>query len=459
MKKVIRFPIQLINKFPLATFILSIIILIALIAIGQLIKPKSTEIKALQQPRLVKIYDATQTQFYQTTGSSNITSLTTITASTTGIITKLNTQEGTFIKKGNQIATISTDIWGNNPATLQSQISELNLNFLNNSSTLSSEINKLQKDLAELGDTVNDKSNQINKETSERLKNLSNQTTNLISQTQSQLDQALTDPNLTSQIPTLEQTKLTLESSLNQLKSALSIAELQSPDNTPAQISDRSRDLSNKQLELKQQSEDLSKNLASINLKLTQLNESLYKPSSPISGVVQQIYVKTGQQVNPGTPIAQIASDKSEMKITTLVPANFIKFIDTNQLAQIIINNQTYSAPILYISQVPTLNQLHLVTLFLNQASINPSITGTPEIRFPLNKSNIFIPIDSIYQTANTTYIYKVNNSDSGTYASKQTIQTGEILGSLIQVINGIDSSDQIIISRYVTPDQPITTN
>jgi hypothetical protein len=67
-----------------------------------------------------------------------------------------------------------------------------------------------------------------------------------------------------------------------------------------------------------------------------------------------------------------------------------------------------------------------------------------------------FIPIDSVYQTEDSSYVFVVQNKK----AVSKKIKLGAVTGRFVQVESGLTSGNNIILERnIVTGDQVTTSN
>jgi multidrug efflux pump subunit AcrA (membrane-fusion protein) len=83
---------------------------------------------------------------------------------------------------------------------------------------------------------------------------------------------------------------------------------------------------------------------------IAQINEALMYPSSPFSGVVERIYVKEGQAINPGTPIAQISGDAQGLKAIAYLSREMAQSISQADPSNIILGKEVYTAVPFFVS-------------------------------------------------------------------------------------------------------------
>lgn len=183
------------------------------------------------------------------------------------------------------------------------------------------------------------------------------------------------------------------------------------------------------------------------NLALSQIGELTIK--APIKGIITQKYVEMGAEINPGQKIAEI-SQNDNLKIEVNLSPEDIYKIDREQ--EVIIND-IFKAQIISIDPAadPFTKKIRLEILFNNENK--DLIQGTfVDIKIQtktLSKTNMdsfYIPLSSMIITQNEKYIFGIENENGILKAQKIIIESGNIEGELIEVLNTIDAETEIIV-------------
>jgi len=459
--KIKNFILSPIRKFPLLTFYITLGVLVTLIVLGQFItKPAPIPQSNSISPRSVSTFNLKDPITISLPAQVNNQRLITINSQTQGIITKVNIKEGQKIKRGQTLISIGTTNLGGNPATIGRIIAQANLDFQKDNQSLQSDILNLQRKLSDLNKDLNGENRDIANQSLTDTRNMFNDTQKIYNQVTDQLNILQANPTTASSSASLQQTKLSLQANLNQLSQGIRASQLQVDENKPpAQIADTSRELTQKQLDLQSQSQELNQTLTKLNLELARINEALFYPVSPVNGTIQLVHVNPNQSISPGMPIATIIDDhRSPLKITSSIPSSIYPYIDSSAPITINHNNSILKANLLYLSIIPDATNLHPAILTTSQIINNP-LPANILTNFTLQSDQLIIPIDSIYQSSNDSYIYLIQKTDQGFIATKRIITTSRIIGNYIIVTSGLNKDDIIITSRYVTDQSLVIPN
>nr|MBP9700067.1 hypothetical protein [Candidatus Woesebacteria bacterium] len=261
------------------------------------------------------------------------------------------------------------------------------------------------------------------------------------------------------------QGRLAASSGLSSLRSSLRTIEYQSDEEkTPAQLSDLSKDLTLKQLELQEKSLVLAKELSGLNLRLARVSEGLMYPATPCGGVVERVYVKVGQSVAPGMLLATIKADSGENSAVILVPAAIAKQVSSSEVTEFVIGTKKVDLYPRYISTEATDGSLYSL-LYSIPASYSASLTNATSIsaRIPLGAANLItdelsIPLDAVYQTQEKAYVYILKKDGDAVRAKTVEVALGDVSGRFVQVLSGLSSTDTIILSRTVQDGDLVKT-
>jgi hypothetical protein len=108
-----------------------------------------------------------------------------------------------------------------------------------------------------------------------------------------------------------------------------------------------------------------------------------------------------------------------------------------------------------HLSSVPTVGSTYNVTLALDSlASLQVSNNTHVEVRLPLinyRDSRILLPIDSVFQTSVSDYVFIVDVDENGDQvATLQEVALGSIIGNMVEVLFGLTADSLVITDRGV---------
>lgn len=454
--------IQYVDRKPLKSFFIALGIVLALIVISNSIPKQKQEITAPNVVKKVDVYRIGSAPKITVQAQIRKTGVVQIVAQTSGIINMIHAFEGTKVGKGAPLINISSNYYGGNAASLQRQIAQKQDENMQKTYDQQKDIIQKQKDLAGKTDDNSDQLRDITAQSKDETQNLINLNQQIIDA----LDVTINDPaTSTSNLATARQTKSSYLSAINQAKTALRSANYQSAsDKPPAQLSDTTREIAIKQLELQEKQLALNKEITHLQFLLAQVTEGMYYPSAPFSGVVERVYVKPFDTVTPGTPlmvISQTESDSDPITAVAFVSKNIANNASRLEESILHIENETIKATPSYVSTEAIQGGLYAV-YFSIPDTLNKKLTqdGYITIDIPIGHADTssispFIPIDAVYQTRTNAYIF-VN--DHGVAKSRE-VTLGQVFGKFVAVDSGVNDKDAVIVNRNVIEDDKVAEN
>jgi multidrug efflux pump subunit AcrA (membrane-fusion protein) len=454
--------LRFIDKHPLPTFFGLMALLVAIVVLGNHLRQPAPAAVAAEVPAkevsLYHIGEAPRLQLQATIDKSGVINLV---AQSSGVVQKIAVKEGDHVKRGSRIVNLSTNYQGGNAASLSRQISQTNYKFLDENLQNQKDIVNNQRDIARNVDTQNDKLREISRQSIDEtssLISLNEDIVNTLDQQISKLESMNVNGASDSAILAAKTGKSQVTAALNGLRSSLRNTQYtSSDDNEASKLSDLQRDVTLKQLDIQEKTLDLNKDIAKLNLRIGQVNEALMYPASPCPGVVERVYVKIGQVVNPGTLIATIRGDKNEATAVLLASQEVSAKISQIEESYIISGDTKVSVLPRYISKEPTTGTLHSI-LFSIPTEMADKFTNssTVQVDVPIGYAQTtgsvpYIPLDAVYQTQEKSYVYVIDHDGNGkTIAKVREVQLGAVYGDYVEVKSGLAKGDEVIINRNV---------
>ncbi|MBI4037583.1 hypothetical protein HY382_00885 [Candidatus Curtissbacteria bacterium] len=440
---------------PITAFLLSLLLLLLIIAGGNfLTRPKKEEAPKVP-PKKVDVYTIGKTPTIKVAAQIQKDGVVQIVAQTPGIVQKISVTEGDKVNRGSNIASLSTNYQGGNAASLARQLAQVQAANVNETFDTQKEIIAKQRDIVNKGAENTDELRKISVDSLNDTNSLLNLNQNIVDTLNANLKN-LEENNAggvnDQLILATKQQVSSFQAAVNQLSSASrNLSFTTSTEKAPTQLSNLSKDLTLKQLEVQQKTLELSKKVAQIQLNIARVNEAVMFPASPISGTVQKIFVDIGQSVSPGTPIASITGSGNVSAVASVpysIAANTSK-IDESTLH---FANRTIAAFPRFVTTEATNGQLYSIIYDVDQ-EFQSELTNleyiTVEIPIGTSDTNSivpFIPIDSVFQTQDTAFIYVVKDLK----ASAKNIILGNVLGDQVEVKEGLADGDLIILNRNI---------
>lgn len=455
-----------IQNRPLTVFGTLLAIVFVLIAVGNFIRKPETDTAQTEKSAIpVETYLIGAAPRVNVNATVEKTGVVTIVAQSGGVVQNIYCTEGEDFYKGNTLVQLSTNYQGGNALAVQRQIAYKNYKNTEDIFLTQTDIINLQRDIANKTEDNSDELRDISNKSIDETKSLiqtNEQALDLINDL-IEITETASDPTTTAekqQLAALKQQKSGLQNGLNAAKSALRNTEYSTDkDNPPSKLADYSKDLTLKQLEIQEKSLQLNKEISLLQLRLAQINEALLAPAAPFSGRIERIHVKPGQVVNPGDPIATISGADQSVSVVAFVPENIARNISPLETSTIYIGETPLEIMPTYVSREPTSGRLFTVLYNLpdEYASV-VSEKALVEVSIPVGLADTsgtipFVPLDAIFQTQDAAFIYIVEDGK----AQSREVVLGEIYGSYVEIEDGLQTQDTVILNRSVSGGDPIT--
>ena len=448
---------------PVVAFLMLLTLLFSLIVLSNLINRPIPQDQGAKLPvKEVSVYTIGSSPKIKVQAQVEKSGVIKIVSLGNGVVQGINVFVGQQIYRGTNIVSLSTNYQGGNAFSLQRQLAQIQYtNVLDTYQTQKDLIGK-QKEIANKNDENSDELRNISRQSLDQTRgliSLNKDILNTLSFNQSQYEATNSGGLNDALILQMKQLRAQLLAGNNQLESALRNTEYSSSDDEVlSKISDLGKDITLKQLELQEKALDLSKEISRLNLMLTQVNEAIMFPSSPINGTVERIYVKVGQVVNPGMPIAQISGESDSLKAVAFLSREISQAVSRAEASTLYLGSKTYEEVPFYVSQEATDGSLYTAQFiipqeFSSEITDKGYITIDIPVGFPKTGDTIpFIPLDAIFQTQDQAYLYVVK----GSRAETKKVNLGQVLGRFVEITSGLVARDQVIINRNVIQGDPV---
>lgn len=211
-------------------------------------------------------------------------------------------------------------------------------------------------------------------------------------------------------------------------------------------------------LEAKNNKEMLEKSIETL-----QFQQSKATITSPASGVVERVVLKSGELASPGAPIIQIL-DPSRLKVVADVPENLLTAVKRGDKIEI-------SYPAINMEQTARVN---LIGRTIDQANrtfeiemnvgskgglLKPNLLANVLINDFTQEDAIIVPLDAIQEeVGGKKYVFVQHNDGDGMIAKKVYIKTGESYRGNIIVTQGLSGDETVILdgARGLADSEPI---
>jgi len=443
----------LLAKKPFTAFFIALGVLFLIILLGNTIaKLNEKEIPQKELIKTVKTYHVGNSPKVTLQGEVEHEGIINIVAQSPGIVQKILVNEGDEVKKGQQLINLSTNYQGGSAPGVQASIAGAQYKNVKETYETQKDLVNKQREVALKTNENTEELRKISEELRNNTETLLNSNREILRALEAQTASLEQSGAPSADILQAKQLQSQARASVTQIESSFNNLDYSTnKDNPPTKLSDLQKDITLKQLDLQDKSLDLNKEISGLSYSLASIQASLLKPSSPFQATVERIHVGIGESVNPGTILATISSTDATARIALLVPFNISKNASGLESSIIHINGESIPLTPSYVSSFATEGQLYsifydlpkdLVSLTTDSqfVPVDLPVASTASAAIP------FIPIDSVYQTQQESYVFIYEN---GKVASK-TLTLGSVYGSFVEVKKGLNSGDKVILSRNV---------
>lgn len=447
----------IIDRRPLISFFSLLGLLVLLIVGSNILRRPQEEKKAKPVPDVVDIYrigtvpKMTLQAQIEKSGVIQVTSL------MGGVVTNIYITEGKTVGRGQWLISLGTNYQGGNALSLSRQIAEKQFKNLEDTLPAQKELISKQRDVANQTETNADKLRDITNQSIGDTQNLINLNNDIISTLDQTINTLTASGSTTSAslILSSKQMKSQFQSANLQLNSSLRSAQYQVDENNPpTQLANLQKDITLKQLEIQEKALDLSKEVSRLQLQLARVNEAMMYPAAPFTAVVEKVFVRVGQNITPGTPIAILTVAKEDPKFIATVYTSKEIAQNISQVEPSVINigSKTENLYPTFISTEPIQGNLFSVVYTLPQEDYD--LVGDKSfvsVQIPIGYADTspsvpYLPIDSIYQTQDASYVFVAE----GGKAVSRKVELGGVYGCFVMINSGIRSGDAVILNRNV---------
>ncbi len=175
--------------------------------------------------------------------------------------------------------------------------------------------------------------------------------------------------------------------------------------------------------------------------------------TSPINGTIEEIPIKVGQSIAPGTPTFRVVNfDK--IKVVADVAEAYSPLIKSNDSVLIFFPdfNTEISTKLSFSSKfINTLNRTFAVEAYLNsfKYEVRANMVAVLKINDYKAPNAISIPANVIQKSMNQQFVYIVAVDKGKKIAKKQVVTTGMTYNGLCEILSGLKAGDQVITTGY----------
>jgi len=232
---------------------------------------------------------------------------------------------------------------------------------------------------------------------------------------------------------------------IDELKSGLELSKT---------VYDRQKNLWDQKIGTEIQYLQAKNNKESLDRRLATLQEQLdmMKIKSLISGVVDEVEARVGQNTAPGAPAFRVINN-SDLKISAKISEAYISSIKkgNNSLVTFSDTDKRISAPVSFVARnIDPLTRSFIVEIKLpSSPDLRPNMTAVLRVIFDSVPSALCVPVNVVQDINGEKVVYVAESNGKQMVARKRVVKLDGIYDNLAQVISGLAAGDKVITFGY----------
>lgn len=448
---------------PFTAFLIGLGILLFVIIIGNILNSLNRKPEVTPQiTKSVQVYDLNGVPSVTMQAKVDKSGVIHILAQTAGVVQKVFLKEGSTAGKGQTLVSLSSNYQGGNAPTLQYQLANAQYRNVADTYDTQKEIIAKQREVANKTEENTEEMRKIASDSASDTRSLVDLNQDILNTINTNLTDLENAPVRNEPlILQTQQQKSQVEAGVVQLRAQLRQLDYQrNGDNPGGELGRLQRDIAIQQLEVQEKALALSLESSRIQRDLAGVAASLMTPAAPCTGTVERILVKPGDTVSPGTPIAVIRTDNTEVTLEALVPADIADAVSLTTPSTISLSGSEVKLTPFYVSREATDGSLYSVLYNLTDAQVDAIadseyVPVTIPIGYKLSGAVPYVPLDAVYQTQTESYVFVV----SGQKAASKKVTLGDVYGKFVTVKEGLQSTDRVILNRNIVAGEKISIN
>ena len=170
----------------------------------------------------------------------------------------------------------------------------------------------------------------------------------------------------------------------------------------------------------------------------------LYRITAPISGTVDQMDLKLGQVIQPGTNGIRVVN-ADVLKVKADVPESYASDINQGDNVKVVVPdaNDSLMLKVTFAAKVidPGSRSFGIEIRLPDNKEFRPNMTATIRVADYSKKNSVVVPLNSIQHSDTTSFVFINNN---GT-AKKQIVKVGATYGGKSEIVAGLKGGEEIV--------------
>lgn len=233
------------------------------------------------------------------------------------------------------------------------------------------------------------------------------------------------------------------QSDLSKARSSYNLAKKQA---------DRRAKLLDQQVLSKEEMDQANTDLDAARSSLAQARKALTQGDviSPVAGIINDLFVDEGEWVNTGQPVAEIV-DVTSIKININVPEMDVRYLEKGQMVYVKVDaypEMSWQGMVDFVAfKAEKTTKTFRVRVVVDNAEmkIRPGMLARVSMQRQSIDGAITAPLHTILDKGGERFLYVAENG----IARARNIKIGIISGDRIQILEGLEAGDKLIVSGH----------
>lgn len=199
-------------------------------------------------------------------------------------------------------------------------------------------------------------------------------------------------------------------------------------------------------LQAKTNKESLEKQLAGV-----QEQNDMMRIKSPINGIVDEVSVKVGENINPGQPALRVINN-SDLKVTAKISETYISNVKKGNKISVTLPdlNQSFEATVTFVGRnIDPLSRTFTLEADLpSKQELRPNLTALIKVIYQSFPSALTVPVNAV-QDINGEKVVYIAEAQGNQMVARRKVVTVEGTFDARSQVQGLKAGDKIIIAGY----------
>jgi len=224
------------------------------------------------------------------------------------------------------------------------------------------------------------------------------------------------------------------------------IAQAQTQVNLNKTLYDRQKNLWDQKIGTEVQYLQAQTTLLSSEKQVSQLRQQadMYRITAPISGTIDQMDLKLGQVIQPGTNGIRIVNTDN-LKVKADVPESYATDINQGDQVKVVIPdaNDSLNLKVTFAAKVidPGSRSFGIEIKLPPSKTLRPNMTATIRVADYSKKNSLSVPLKAIQHSDTSTFVFVNQNG----LAKKRIVKIGNTYGGKSEITAGLSAGDQVV--------------